>query len=376
LGKSTAASSREPQIISLSVSQVQGISNISLEVISSQNADLQQGFLQYYTSLDLITDFSTIKKRDWSKNSPISVKNSGPIGSEYVYIWIDPQKIITVGDGFVRLRWKFDSVAASSSSSSSSSCTVGRFYEVNPYEEASLLVSPCEVKYFQLNILPEEFTTVFLNGDPIVIENNGGMLVVNSTIFLDSEYQSVITAGTNQYAIYLMETDPFFVRMYKVGNCSIYNHILLNNNDDLLTIDGFRMLLLNGTQAPGDALILSNGEEIFFVDGFRFLLIGRGTDYSSSSSYATANLEAYAVYGAVNGSFDQGNTFIVPRMWFENTQSPYAWTFTNGWAWDQNCEYGRYLVDTGQECNSESDCSNVIYSFDWNLLPAPPDCSL
>ena len=375
LGKSVTASSREPQIISLSVSSVSAISNISLEVISSQNADIDQGFLQYYTCQDILSDFDGIQKRTWTKNSPIFVRNSSTVASEYIYIWIDPQKISITGDGFVRLKWKFDYIEASSSSSSSSSCKLGRFFDVYPYEEDKLLVSPCEVKYFQINILPEQYVTIYLNGDPITIENDGGMLIVNNVIFLDKEYQSVITIGSRQYSVYLIDTNPFFVRIYWVADCSINDHILLSDNDDLVLIDNYRLRLIGNDPIPGDSLLLTNGDELYLVDGFKFLIIGRNTTYSSSSSSSGQDLSGYALYGAVNGSYDYGNTFVVTEQWFNNFISPYGWDFSTGWSWDYNCEYGRYVVYTGSDCLTPDDCSNVTYTFDWGTVPTPPDCT-
>lgn len=376
LGKSVAASTREPQIISLSVSHVSVISNISLEVISSQNADLGTGFLQYYTCRDILEDFSNITKKTWSKNDPIFVRNATDTSSEYIYIWINPQKINITGDGFVRFKWKFDYIEGSSSSSSSSSCQLGRYYNIWPYEDARLLVSPCEIKYFQINIDPEEYVTIYLNGDPIVMENDGGMLVVNGIIILDSEYQSVVNIGENQYSVYLIDTDPFFVRLYKISDCTINDHLLLSDNGDLLLIDDFRLRLLGDDPIPGDVLLLTNDEELYLVDGFKFLLIGRGTDYSSSSSSAAENLDAYAVYTIVNGSYDRSNTFIVPRCWFNAPNSPHNWTFVEGWQWDDNYEYAIYTYDTGQQCLGSSDCSNVVYTFDWDSIPEPPDATI
>jgi hypothetical protein len=372
LGKSVTASSRDPQIISLSVSNVQIVSNISLEVVSSQNADLGSGFLKYYTCKDILEDPSEAKKKTWVKNEKIFVRNATEKESEYIYIWIDPQQISITGHGFVRLKWKFDYVEASSSSSSSSSCHFGRYDNIFPYQEAALLVSQCEVKYFQLDLKPEEYTTIFLNGNPIVIKNNGGMLIVNNAIFLDSEYQKIVYSGEHQYSIYLIETEPFFIRIYQVGDCTINDNLLLSNNGDLLLIDGFRLLLIGDNPAPGDALLLSDGNDMYFVDGFRFLLIGRGTDYSSSSTSVEVDLGAYAVYTIVNGSYDPSDTFIVPRSWFNGANPPRYWPFVEGWQWDANYEFAIYTEHTGQDCNHAQDCSNVVYEFDWDSIPEPP----
>ncbi len=369
LGKFVTASSVEPKIISLYTQDVESISNIHLNIIDSDGVDIQEGAITYYVSNDIVEDYSDIKKINYERNQYIHVKNSDVKNSEYVYIWIDPTKIFFEKRHILEFKWSFDYIEPSFSSSSSSSCIFGEFENVNSYEMVEYLLEPCEIKYFNIHVEPESYVTIFINWNPITIENNGGLLFVNSQFILDKEFQTVVSSGGEQYSLYLIDTEPFFIRLYKIGDCSINDHLLLSNNGSLILIDNFRLRLLGDSRPDGDSLLLSDDEHLYLVDGFNFLLIGRGLDYSSSSSSSAENRTGYAVYGILNGSIDYGNTFVVTKSWFGNGHSPYGWDFSEGLSWDKDNLYGRIVVETGQECNSLEECNNINYTFNWDIIP-------
>jgi hypothetical protein len=116
IGQVVVASSKRPQLIALFVEDVAYASGISLDIVSSQNIDVSQGFLQYYTSKDILTSFDHIVKKTVDFSSPISVGNLTDTTSEYVYLWIDNSKVLSLGDAVIRLEWNFDYIEESSSS--------------------------------------------------------------------------------------------------------------------------------------------------------------------------------------------------------------------------------------------------------------------
>jgi len=316
LGKIVTSSSREPQIVSLHVDNVAAISAISLRVVASQNIDIAEGFLQYYTSNEIIESFDNIQKKTFSLNEPIYVKNKTLTDSEYIYIWIDPQKIIPVKQGSVkqssssssssslssshtasevstnifnfRFEWNFDYIQSSSSSCSSSSCSVGEFYLIETFEERSFGVADCESICFEFNLDIGEYASVSLDSDSFVVENNGGIMIINDVSFFSDDVYYLFTVGSNQYLAHVIDVSQFFVCFYRLGDCSPDAHLLLTTGGDFLLVDGARLLFLSDF-TPYDALLLTGGGELYFVDGSIFALASSSSSSSSLSSSSSSS---------------------------------------------------------------------------------------
>ena len=283
-GKISAASYREPQIISLKVDDVDSASNVKLKIVFSQNTDISEGFVEYYTSKDIIQDVSKITRKKLALNQEISVDNLTVNASEYVYLWINPQKITYRGNLTIRFKWEFDYVDASSSSSSSSSCQYGEFSTISPFETLSLNVSDCENVYFKFALGFNDYSTLFIDGDIFVVENNGGCLIVNDTVLCSDGVCEDFEISGRTYTVCLFDLSGFFVGIYRAGDCTNLPHLLLTTRYDFLLKTGFRLLLLEGDTSPRDQLLMTDGETFWYVDHTGFYLLGESSSSSSSSS--------------------------------------------------------------------------------------------
>ena len=253
LGKIVTSSSREPQIVSLHVANVAQISAISLRVVASQNIDISEGFLQYYTSNEVLESFDNISKKTFSLNDPVFVRNGSVTDSEYVYIWIDPQKITLInqnpnkqsssssssssshtssssssssshtGGSFsfenltFRFEWNFDYIESSSSSCSSSSCSVGSFFLIKPFEERFFGVSDDENINFEFDLNIGEYAGISLDSDPFVVDDNGGTMIINDVPFYSDDTYHLFTVGSNQYLAHVIDVSEFFVSFYRLS---------------------------------------------------------------------------------------------------------------------------------------------------------------
>lgn len=272
-GKISASSSRDPQIFSLKVDSVDSISNIKLTIETSPSTDADEGFLRYYSSKDIITDFSSIDKKTIKLGDEVSIDNFGLKTSEYVYLWIDPQVITFRGDFSLRLKWDFDYVEASSSSSSSSSCQYGEYITISAFAEKRYKVIDCQNLILKFDLDYSDYATVFIDGDAFVIENNGGCMVVNDIVLCSDGICEEFIIGARTYSFCLLDYANFIVRIYREGDCSPFPHVLLTTRYDFLLKTGGRLLLLEDTSVPKDQLLMTDGETFWYVDETGFYLL-------------------------------------------------------------------------------------------------------
>ena len=284
IGHVVSASSKLPQILSLQVDGASVVSGISLEIVSSQNAALSQGFLKYYTSKDIITSFDNIVVETASLNSKIPLRNSGSTTSEYVYIWIDQSKISYRGDASIRFKWNFDYIEPSSSSSSSSSCALGAFVGIGPYEDVTVNAEDCESVYMKFDLDVGEYTTVFFDGEALSFENNGGNMVVCDEIFFEDDTTNIINVDGVDYTVTMIDSASFFMSIYRSGDCSPFDHLILTTGDDFLFEDGFRVLLLGDGYYIKARLVQTSGFDFMLVGGGRLILVNDSSSSCSSSS--------------------------------------------------------------------------------------------
>ena len=273
-GTLVASSSKDPQIISFHADDVSRISSISLKIAASQNFDLDEGFIQYYTSRQILTSFDNINKKTLYDGDSIPVRTVGTADTEYVYLWVNPNRTTYRGNAFFRFEWKFDYIEPSSSSSSSSSFIYGDYYVVGPFEDRKFFVSDCELVYIKFTLGLSDYCTVFFDGDPFVVENNGDTLIINDMPFYNDNTCMEINVNGNEYSVCVIDSLNFMVQFYRIGDCTIADHLLLTTSYDFLLTDSGRVLLLDGTIKPPDNLLLTTGDSLLLVDGSRFLILG------------------------------------------------------------------------------------------------------
>lgn len=208
-GKIVAGAAGEPQIISLKVDDVTAVDGISLQLLASDDIDVEEGAFRFAVSKTIVSDPSTLQQSVARKGEAIPVRNLSTTVSEYVYLWVDSKLTAFRGNGSAWFRWLFDSVEQSSSSSSSSAHPYASYITVNAGEFVHVGVINGVAARVDAYLNYIEHATLFITGDAIPIENNGDTLVFNGVEFSVGETHQILTS-TQLFSVYFQAAgSPF-----------------------------------------------------------------------------------------------------------------------------------------------------------------------
>ena len=166
----------EIMVLSLELENAASMSDLEFELVPGE-FNIDNGAVRYDRGLSFEKK-DRLARSFTSLNPSVLLRNVSPTVSEFLYLQVDPS-LLPVSSGNFSFKWRFSHVEGSRSLSSSSSNEYSECQLASVGDEIHVTIPSYESRCFNVSLESTTYMTIFANGVPIEVYNDGGTLQVD-----------------------------------------------------------------------------------------------------------------------------------------------------------------------------------------------------